>query len=79
MRSELAWGDESSVARRGCRRQGTGEHKGGTEGEVDSEDAPWKGCVWPAEKPAPDWTPLCQGPGPSVPASSVASVPTLAG
>ena len=38
---------------------------------------PLNNCTWPAEKPAPDWTPLYQGPGPSMPTSSMASVPTF--
>ena len=76
MEFELAW---DSDARKGCHRQGSEKHKGCSDAKVDDVDAPWKSCTWPAEKPAPDWIPLCQGPGPSVPTSSLASVPTFAG
>lgn len=61
---ELAGDSANSVARRGCCKQGSGKHKGCSEGEADSEDAPQKSCMWLAEKPVLPWTPLNQAPGP---------------
>lgn len=53
--------------------------QGYSEGEVDGEDTRWKGCIWLAVKPCPDWTPLSPEAGPSMPTSGLASVSTLAG
>lgn len=76
---EVVWDSTSSLARRGHCQQGFGKHQGCSEWEVDSEDTPWKGCIWLAEKAAPDWTPRSSGAWPSVPTSHLPSVPILAG